>query len=117
MDRRLVPAVSVDGKVYLPANTTGATHGDAFLNWTESAGIPWERAEAIIKRGGLVDGYVTPEGKFLNRQEANDWARRPRDPYGLESTTGRYLGIVKSLTVPIAGGATLAGVLQNQDQQ
>lgn len=63
---KLVPAVRVDGK---DIAARGPTHSDALNEWRQRSvyadrDIPdefWKRVE---------DGYVTPDGKFLNRQEA-----------------------------------------------
>lgn len=70
-DASLVPAVAVDGKVY----AKGPTHSDALGEWLEDRRKAGKRDLTDADWDGplydrVVDGYVTHDGKFLNREEA-----------------------------------------------
>ena len=78
---KLTPAISVKGKVF----AEGPTHGQAWNKWRQQTGIDAHQADAIYNSGAIIDGYTTPEGKFLNRQEAERYLGMPGTHAGLES--------------------------------
>ncbi len=88
---RLTPAVSVDGAVF----ARGPTHSQALDEWALRRGRELSDADlnAIFdNEGRMVMGYTTPDGVFLNRQEAQRHIGLPETWYGLESRNARRRG-------------------------
>jgi len=116
---RLTPAIMVDGKIW----AGGPTHVDSMGLWSNDLyargmhDIP--DIDAMMKAGRFVEGFTTPDGRFLNRQAAAKHVGAKRggnaldDPeQGLETDWMRGNGLLAD-----APRASLPGIVLNGLEQ
>ena len=96
LPQRLVTAVRINGQVF----ARGPTHSDAFDEWAKTLPEHLRTAHYIDQRIDRLDeghvGFVTPDGRFLNRKEAAEYVGSSRG--NLESSRGRKEGFVAADT-------------------